>query len=236
MFPPPDLTTKEIKMDSSLKNEDGIDYIYTRVSSDRQTTETQISELKVLYPNAIVIDEIASTRFKRKKLDDLLKKLKAGDRLIVWRLDRIVRSVMQFCEIVEMLKKKDVIFISEKDGIDMSTASGRLQANVLAMMAQYERDLISQRTKEGLAMRKARHGGKHPPKPSPSGGRGKIRVFHSPVKINKIFDLQAKGHNWREIAYLLRAHNKSWEMTSQACYRLFKKNARSRETQILKVV
>jgi len=228
------------------ENNQGTDYIYTRVSTVKQETQTQVDMLLKRYPNAKVIQETKSTKYKRRKLDDLLAKLKPGDRLIIWRLDRMVRTVAQFCNIVEFLIKNDIVFIAEEQGIDLSTASGRLMGNVLASMAQFERDLISSRAKESCARRKEQttkdnkailaRGGTIPKKASPTGGRGKPRVFHSPIKINFLFELHAKGLNWKEISYELRAHNKKWDMSAQTCYRLFKRERRSREVPRLKIV
>jgi len=87
-------------------------------------------------------------------LDKAINALEHADGLIVIRLDRFVRSVLQFCQWVDTLELKQKILISVSDNLDMSSPAGKMMAHVLAAVGQYERDMIAQRTREGLAQRK----------------------------------------------------------------------------------
>ena len=138
--------------------------IYCRVSTEEQTTENQRLIL-VEYAerrgfNYEVFEEVESTRNTRPLKQKLLVRLRAMefDGLLVLKLDRWARSLRELTLEIEEVHAKGVTFISLNDSIDMSTATGRLQFQILSAFAEFERNLISERTKEGLA--RARSQGK----------------------------------------------------------------------------
>ena len=128
----------------------GTQYIYSRVSTDLQTTLNQVSRLKELYPLATVIEETASGGRQRPKLEELLNRMTAQDELIVSSLDRLGRRASEILVLIETLDKKGVILKSMRENIDFSTAAGRLIFQVMAAVSELERRLISERTKAAL--------------------------------------------------------------------------------------
>ena len=138
--------------------------IYCRVSTEEQTTENQRLIL-VEYAerrgfNYEVFEEVESTRNTRPLKQKLLGRLRAMefDGLLVLKLDRWARSLRELTLELEEIHAKGVTFISLNDSIDMSSATGMLQFQILSAFAEFERNLISERTKEGLA--RARSQGK----------------------------------------------------------------------------
>jgi len=130
--------------------------LYARVSTDEQSTEQQINRLQT-YAERMgwdydVIEETMTTRKTRPKKYALMQSLRAGeyDGVCVYKLDRWARSMKELIYEIEELYNKKIDFISMTDGIDLSSATGKLQFQILAAFAEFERSLISQRTKEGL--------------------------------------------------------------------------------------
>jgi len=132
------------------------DFIYARVSTEDQTVESQVEKLMELYPKAIVIPEIQSAVKKRPGLEGLLDQLQSGDRVIVTALDRIARSLKDAIRILELMADKGVTLISLRENIDQSTAAGRMLIQIMCSVAEFERGIISERTKAALEHRKAR--------------------------------------------------------------------------------
>lgn len=130
--------------------------LYARVSKEMQNPEMQ---KKALLKKAELEDwaydyfeEKESSRKTRPIKYELYQRLlkKEYDAVVVWRLDRWARSVQEASKEIETLFNRNVPFISLTESIDLTTASGRLQFNVITAFAQFERDVISERTKEGL--------------------------------------------------------------------------------------
>lgn len=140
---------------------------YARVSKDKQELNLQLDALKQAGCDSKLIfkDKISGGRSDRPGLSSCLKTLKPGDTLLVWRLDRLGRSLKHLVEIIEDLKERQIGFKSIKDGaIDTTSASGELIFSIFSSMAQFERRLIQERTKAGLAAARARGrlGGRRP--------------------------------------------------------------------------
>lgn len=132
---------------------------YARVSTSSQELRSQIDALKKCGVEAKLIftDRISGAKAERAGLDACLKELRRGDTLVVWRLDRLGRSVRHLVTLVEELCERGVGFRSLCDGaIDTTTASGELIFNIFSALAQFERQLIAERTKAGLAAARAR--------------------------------------------------------------------------------
>jgi DNA invertase Pin-like site-specific DNA recombinase len=140
---------------------------YARVSKDQQELELQLDALQKAGcgKKEIFKDKVSGARTARPGLDACLRELREGDVLVVWRLDRLGRSMRHLIDLVEELKDRGVGFKSVCDGvIDTTTASGELIFNVFACLAQFERRLIQERTRAGLSAARARGrlGGRRP--------------------------------------------------------------------------
>jgi putative DNA-invertase from lambdoid prophage Rac len=130
--------------------------LYCRVSTDKQTTENQKIRL-VEYAERMgyeyeIFEEVESTRKTRPVKQALLVQLRANkfDAVVVYKLDRWARSSQELILDTKELVDKGVGFISLSDNLDFSTATGKLQFHILSAFAEFERSLISERTKEGL--------------------------------------------------------------------------------------
>lgn len=138
------------------------DYLYSRVSTDDQSTNAQIIALTAKYPTAIIISEVAGGAKSRPMLMRLVTELRAGDRLIVAALDRLGRRTAEILNLIEDLQRRGVVLISDRESLDYSTPVGRLVTQILISIAEMERSLIAERTKAGLkaARAKGRVGGR----------------------------------------------------------------------------
>lgn len=148
---------------------------YARVSTLEQNLNLQIDSLikAGCIRKNIFIDKVSGVKAERPGLKECLEQLKTGDVLIVWRLDRLGRSMVHLVSLIETLKEKQVGFRSLCDGaIDTTTASGELVFNIFSSMAQFERRLIQERTLAGLTAARAR---------GRMGGRPKISADHPKV-------------------------------------------------------
>jgi len=100
---------------------------------------------------AEVVEEIASgAKWDRPKLQTLLQRLEAGDTLVVWKVDRLSRSLLDMVKIAGDLERRNIAFKSLTENFDTSTAVGRMTLGILATFAQFERDMIKERTHAGL--------------------------------------------------------------------------------------
>tara|TARA_R110002153_G_scaffold236870_2_gene390983 strand:+ start:229 stop:813 length:585 start_codon:yes stop_codon:yes gene_type:complete len=129
---------------------------YARVSRKEQRVETQI-EILVEYGCEKIFSEYASgAKNDRKELDKLLKFLRKGDQLVVWKLDRLGRSTSHLLKLSESLESQGIELKSMQDGIDTSTSIGKFFFTIMAAIATFERDLIIERTMAGLESARAR--------------------------------------------------------------------------------
>lgn len=140
---------------------------YARVSRDDQNLELQINALLSAgcQEELIFTDKVSGAKSERPGLEECLEKLEAGDTLIVWRLDRLGRSMSHLVDLIEELRHEGISFKSICDGaIDTTTASGELIFNIFSSLAQFERRLIQERTRAGLSAARARGklGGRKP--------------------------------------------------------------------------
>lgn len=128
---------------------------YARVSTEGQNINLQIDELKK-YGCAKIFKEKASSRLLLEERDKAISFLDQGDTLVVWKLDRLARSTVELIQMVTDLSARGINFVSIRDSIDTSTASGKFLLAVFAAMAEFERDIIRERTIAGLAAARAR--------------------------------------------------------------------------------
>ncbi|MEQ8694432.1 MAG: recombinase family protein [Gammaproteobacteria bacterium] len=137
---------------------------YARVSTDDQNLDAQTDALTAAGVERIFADKISGASRKRPQLDLLLDQIRGGDVITVTKYDRLARSLRDLLEIVEAIEKRGGGFRSLAEDIDTTTPAGRLIFHVFASIAQFERERISERTKEGLeaAKRRGRAGGRPP--------------------------------------------------------------------------
>lgn len=135
---------------------------YARVSTEDQSSQLQKDALTQAGCERIYEDIVSGARVKKPGLDQTLEVLREGDTLVVWKLDRLGRSVKQLITFVERLEDQGIQFKSITDSIDTGTPAGRFFFHVMASLAQMERELIVERTKAGLeaARKLGRRGGR----------------------------------------------------------------------------
>lgn len=138
-------------------------YGYARVSTtltrNRQHLTLQTDALKAAGCQVIIKERLSGTRTDRPELNGLLDRLQAGDTLVVWKLDRLGRSLTHLTSVVlDQLNEKGVTFVSLTEAIDTRTSQGRLLFGLLGSVAAFERDLIVERVKAGLAASKRKNG------------------------------------------------------------------------------
>ncbi|WP_299845277.1 recombinase family protein [uncultured Roseovarius sp.] len=130
---------------------------YVRVSDADQSEALQIDALKAAGCVRLYTDHgVSGAKTERAALDQMLKELKQDDTLTVWKLDRLGRSTIHLLSILEDLQSRGIHFHAITQGIDTSTAVGRMIFGQLAVFAEYERSLISERTKAGMKAAKKR--------------------------------------------------------------------------------
>lgn len=129
---------------------------YSRVSTTEQDTALQLDALKAAGCERIYQESGSGKSRKRPELEKCLDAMRAGDTLILWRLDRLGRSLKDLVEIVTELEGKEVGFRSLTEAIDTTNAGGKLVFHIFAALSEFERSLIQERTKAGLAAARAR--------------------------------------------------------------------------------
>ena len=137
---------------------------YARVSTEDQTTRLQTDALKAAGCEKIFEEKASGVSTERPQLTRLLELLRKGDVLVVWRLDRLGRNLPHLIETVQRLVDNKIGFRSLSESLDTTTSGGRFIFNVFGSLAQFERDIISERTRAGLAAARARgrFGGRKP--------------------------------------------------------------------------
>ena len=129
---------------------------YARVSTEDQSLDLQVDALKQFGVEKIFEEKVSGTKKDRPQLNEMLKYLRASDTVVVWKLDRIGRSSKHLVELMNHFQDQGINFVSLKDSIDTSTATGKLVFTIFAGLAEFERDMIAERTKAGLAAARAR--------------------------------------------------------------------------------
>ena len=130
---------------------------YARVSTQDQNLDRQIDQLKYAGCNKVFEEKITGTKKERPELNRLLEELRKGDTIIITELTRLSRSTKDLFKLVEQIESKGANIKSLKESwLDTTTPQGKLMFTIFAGISQFERDLISQRTMEGLASARAR--------------------------------------------------------------------------------
>jgi DNA invertase Pin-like site-specific DNA recombinase len=129
---------------------------YARVSTGEQDTSLQLDALEAAGCARIFSDAASGALGDRPELARALDHLRAGDTLMVWRLDRLGRSLRHLVDTITALAQREVAFRSLQESVDTTTSGGRLVFHVFAALAEFERDLIRERTHAGLTAARAR--------------------------------------------------------------------------------
>ena len=129
---------------------------YARVSTGEQTLHLQLDALQSAGCGKIYQETASGAKADRPVLEEVLSYIRAGDTLVVWRLDRLGRSLEHLIDVVAALAERGVGFKSLTEQIDTTTPGGKLIFHVFGALAEFERDLIRERTQAGLAAARAR--------------------------------------------------------------------------------
>jgi DNA invertase Pin-like site-specific DNA recombinase len=129
---------------------------YARVSTSDQTHDLQEDALKKAGCDRIFTDTVSGAKSERKGLDEALNYVRPGDTLVVWRLDRLGRSLKHLIETITGLNNRKIGFKSITEAIDTTTSGGKLVFHIFGALAEFERDIIRERTQAGLTAARAR--------------------------------------------------------------------------------
>jgi DNA invertase Pin-like site-specific DNA recombinase len=129
---------------------------YARVSITDQCLDQQLDALKAAGCDRFFKDVISGSTTSRPEFDRMQDQIRGGDTVVVWKLDRVGRSIKHLIEVVEGWRDAGVQFVSLTEGFDTTTPAGEMLFHVIGAMAQFERSLIRERTKVGLAAARAR--------------------------------------------------------------------------------
>src|SRR5256714_2255054 len=187
---------------------------YARVSTSDQTLNLQKDALKKIGCTKIFTDIASGAKEERKGLDEALAYVREGDTLVVWRLDRLGRSLKHLIETITNLNKRKIGFKSLTESIDTTTSNGRLIFNIFASLAEFERDLIRERTKAGLQAARAR---------GRVGGRPKAQTLNTPKKVAMAQSLYDNKNNTIDDIC------KTLNISRATLYRYIKPNYRSKD-------
>lgn len=164
-------------MQSASQNDIG----YARVSTTDQDAQLQHDALTAAGCYRIFTDTASGALQSRPELDKLLDQLRPGDTLVVWRLDRLGRSIRHLIDQLSDLQNRGIGFRSLQENIDTTTSGGRLVFHIFASLAEFERDLITERTNAGLAAARAR---------GRTGGRPPLLSGDKLATARKLYDQQ----------------------------------------------
>lgn len=137
---------------------------YARVSTNEQDTTTQVAALKAAGCERIFREKASGGRWERPELHKLLEQLRKGDVLVVWKLDRLSRSLRDVLTLMERIQEAKAGFRSLTEAIDTTTPAGRMMMQMVGSFAEFERAILRERTKAGLesARKQGRIGGRRP--------------------------------------------------------------------------
>lgn len=129
---------------------------YARVSTDTQNLDRQLDALKQYGIDQLYCEKMSGAKKSRPELDRMLHEMEDGDTVVIESLSRLGRSVKNLAELMEVFNTRNIRLISLKETIDTTSSTGRLLFTILSSLAQFERDVLVERTKEGLHAARAR--------------------------------------------------------------------------------
>ncbi|MGA7393136.1 MAG: recombinase family protein [Terrimicrobiaceae bacterium] len=166
---------------------------YARVSTKDQTADLQVDALKKAGCTKVYTEVMSGAHAERPVLSNLLENLRTGDVLVIWKLDRLGRSLKHLIEVVNELMTRKIGLKSLNDPIDTTTPQGRLIFNLFASLAEFERDVIRERTHAGLSAARARgrKGGR--PKGVPSSAESTACAAETLYREGKLSSQEIAG-------------------------------------------
>jgi DNA invertase Pin-like site-specific DNA recombinase len=183
---------------------------YARISTHEQTLDLQRDALEKAECERIFTDTITGTKDRRPGLEEALSHLRSGDTLVVWRLDRLGRSLRHLIDTVTSLQERGIGFKSLTESIDTTTSGGKLVFHIFGALAEFEREIIRERTQAGL--QSARSRGK-------TGGRPKALTDKQVEMLNQL--AADKNRSVKDICKTLGISRKTF-------YRYIKAGSRTR--------
>src|SRR5207248_5376603 len=147
---------------------------YARVSTNEQILDLQKDALEMIWCTKIYSDVVSGAKEERKGLQEALEYVREGDTLVVWRLDRLGRSLKHLIETITKLNNRKIGFKSITENIDTTASGGKLVFHIFGALAEFERDIIRERTNAGLQAARAR---------GRLGGRPKAHTLNTPKKV-----------------------------------------------------
>lgn len=163
---------------------------YARVSTEQQNLDRQIDALKKYGCDIIFNEKMTGTKKERPELSKMIDRMTEGDTVVIESLSRLGRSTKDLIELTELFQGKGVHLVSLKEAIDTSTSTGKLLFTLMSAIAQFERDVIADRTREGLRSARARGriGGR--PETNPDAVRKAVKLYNTKqYSIKEIEDL-----------------------------------------------
>lgn len=161
---------------------------YARVSTRDQNPALQLEALRAAGCDKTFTEKASGAQRDRPELQAALEYLRAGDALVVWKLDRLARSVRQLVETAELLQTREIGLKVITQAIDTTSPSGRLTFHLLAAIAEFERELTLERTHAGLAHARAlgRRGGRKPAMGEPEIRRAKAMLLDPSITVEEV--------------------------------------------------
>ena len=161
---------------------------YARVSTQEQATDLQLDALKAVGCERIFSEKASGSKIDRPELAKALEFARSGDTIVVWKLDRLARSMRQLIETMEMLKERGIALESLTEKIDTASAQGKLVFGIFASLAEFERSLIQERVNAGLqaARLRGRKGGR------PTVGAAKLEHAETLIRGGESLSKAAK--------------------------------------------
>lgn len=152
---------------------------YARVSTEAQNLDRQLDMLRQYGVDYIYNEKMTGTKRNRPELEKLLERITDGDTVVIESLSRLGRSTKDLIELTEIFQKKNVNLVSLHEAIDASTSTGKLLFTLMSAIAQFERDVIADRTREGLisARARGRKGGR--PKTDPEAVKKAVKLYNT---------------------------------------------------------
>lgn len=152
---------------------------YARVSTEAQNLDRQLDALKKYGVDVIYNEKMTGTKKERPELTKLLERITEGDTVAIESLSRLGRSTKYLIELTDLFKSKGVRLVSLKESIDTDTSTGKLLFTLMSAIAQFERDTIADRTREGLrsARARGRTGGR--PKANPDNIKKAVKLYNT---------------------------------------------------------
>ncbi|PFM11680.1 integrase [Bacillus cereus] len=178
---------------------------YARVSTKKQSLDMQLDDLEKYGCDEIITEKESGAKKDRKELQMLLNKLRKDDTLVVYKLDRLGRTMHQLVNLLQEFNEKEIHFVSIKDGIDTSTTMGRFLFHIFGAMAEMEREVINERVISGVAAAKER---------GREGGRKKA---HTPQQIQGMMEMLDAGKTKMEVCEM-------FNVARATLYRYIKEN------------